>query len=384
MKIIPRTVEAMMRKKKQECVIPLGRPDKKELEKGSYETLRLYTDPGDTDSATYDVTVPYYGSGTPEEFLIFIKNVKKVLNGQNLTTGPQKYSTMKRLLKGDALATFEAAEAEAGTQTTEHFEVCVKELTKHVFPARAAQLQKRFMRRYMRKPREVSIREYVARVVELNSYLVFFPDPTENTPATSLPDDELLDILEWGIPNSWQKQLIIQNLDPLEMSIKEFIDFGERQERAEAFDFDNGKQVARVDNRQNKKRKTAQDGNDTKKYFCLLHGANPTHDTEDCNHLKKMAEEKKANWKTAAKKPKAKAAPEKKYSLNELNSLAKAQAKKMLQKHQANKKKAAAAKKEKEEEEEDLYNFDGLNIDDDLDNLSDDIAGADLVDTDEE
>ena len=77
---IPRTV-AMKARRKMEPVIPLERDEPKELVKGDYETLKLYTKPTDTDSATYKISVSYFAMGKPEEFLKFIENICKVIVG---------------------------------------------------------------------------------------------------------------------------------------------------------------------------------------------------------------------------------------------------------------------------------------------------------------
>ena len=90
------------------------------------------------------------------------------------------------------------------------------ELTAHVFPARAAQMQKRWMRRCMRKPGEVCAWEHINRVKEINEHLTQFPDPREGVASEKLGDDELKDILDFGNPRSWQKQMILQGFDPIE------------------------------------------------------------------------------------------------------------------------------------------------------------------------
>ena len=54
-------------------------------------------------------------------------------------------------------------------------------LTKHVFPARAAQTQKRYMRRYLRKPADKTTREHMARVVEINELISKFPEVIHGT-----------------------------------------------------------------------------------------------------------------------------------------------------------------------------------------------------------
>ena len=345
---IPRTPTAVLRRK-QEAVIPLERPPKREFEKGDCETLRLYTDPANTESASYDIVIPYYGSGTPEEFLKFQADLKKVFTGQNLTTGPKRFIMARRLLKGDALATFNAAAEKQTSETVDSFEACMKELTAHVFPAQAAQMQKRWMRRYMRKPKEVCAREHINRVKEINEYLTQFPDPREGVASEKIGEDELKDILDFGNPRSWQKQMILQGFDPIEKSMKEFTDFCERLERTQ--ELEPNQPDVQVAGRKSKKAKLQHNSNNNKssneKFYCAVHGKNSTHSTAECKAIqsaKKTVEDRK---KESSKKE-----TNKKYSKSELNNLAKAHAKRMI--------KSIAAKKKKEEssDDEDLYNFD--------------------------
>eukprot|EP00957_Ditylum_brightwellii_P013916 1050358-Ditylum_brightwellii.AAC.1 len=61
--------------------------------------------------------------------------------------GPPSYVVAKILLKGDALTVFEQAEIARGNQTVPHFELCLDGVAKHVFPEKADQIQKRYMRR---------------------------------------------------------------------------------------------------------------------------------------------------------------------------------------------------------------------------------------------
>ena len=71
--------------RKKEAIIPLERPEKKSLEKGQYEQLTLYNNPSTPDtSTTFKIDVPYFGTGTPEEYLLFKKQVDKVIVGQGL------------------------------------------------------------------------------------------------------------------------------------------------------------------------------------------------------------------------------------------------------------------------------------------------------------
>jgi len=73
-------------------IVPLQRPEKKDLTKGDYVTLKCKTRPGDPNSATYGLPIPYFKSGTPEEFLKWKRNVEKAIIGQGATDGPSKYT----------------------------------------------------------------------------------------------------------------------------------------------------------------------------------------------------------------------------------------------------------------------------------------------------
>ena len=77
----------------------------------------------------------------------------------------------------------------------------------------------------------MSTREFVARVQQLNDYLEFFPPFADDQ---KLPEDELLDILEFSIPNSWQAEFIRLGYDPMTGDLKKFIDHCERMETIEA------------------------------------------------------------------------------------------------------------------------------------------------------
>ena len=88
------------------------------------------------------------------------------------------------------------------------------------------------MRRFLCKPCIMRVKDYAARVVEINSYISDFPPVNATTPATMLGDNELIDLLEFGIPVRWQKYMVMQRFDPLNGTIKEFSKFCELLEDA--------------------------------------------------------------------------------------------------------------------------------------------------------
>ena len=50
--------------------------------------------------------MPYFKSGTCEQFLEFMDKVQAVIVGQNLTAGPQKVAFMQTVLKDNAYTYF--------------------------------------------------------------------------------------------------------------------------------------------------------------------------------------------------------------------------------------------------------------------------------------
>ena len=132
--------------------ISLHRPARRELNKDEVLNFTLQTDPKNKDSTTYELTIGYFSKGTAEELLLFLRSVKKILKGQDITTGPAQYALMRRLLQGDALAAFNKAAKENATETTANYEECVRALITHILPRKALATQKRYiLRKTIRK-----------------------------------------------------------------------------------------------------------------------------------------------------------------------------------------------------------------------------------------
>jgi hypothetical protein len=104
----------------------------------------------------------------------------------------------------------------------------------------------------------------------------------------SLGEDELLDILLWGTPKSWQKEMDRQGFDPLEMGIRETVDFMERMEETEDPPM---KLVAKKPDKRPGKGSLKKPPGATA--YCMLHG-HGNHDTSDCKALQKEAKRIKA------------------------------------------------------------------------------------------
>ena len=104
-----------------------------------------YDTPGDSTSGKYVIKIPRFDFGAPEEWVIFIDLVQKVLLGQNVTTVPPIYECMERVLKGDAKDGFTHQANLIGSCTVGNFTTVLATMTVDIFPTLAYQDQKRYM-----------------------------------------------------------------------------------------------------------------------------------------------------------------------------------------------------------------------------------------------
>ena len=287
--------------------ISLRRPEKKDEGKHD-EKIKCRTNPGEADSTTYEIPVAYFKDGSPEEWLLFKKKLTRCITGQNVTSGPTKYALAKRLLGGRALADFNHAANAHGNESLANYKRCINAVTLGVFPQKALQDQKRWMRRFLKKPRDMPVRDYIARVIEINDYLIEFPPTVVGGDSTKLPDDELLDLLEFGIPIKWQRQMQVQNFEPTAGTLREFQDFCERLESA-LDEYPNGEkdETSKKPSGQEKgKKKRRRNTNDEDLKFCMMHGKNPTHTTEQCRTLKREVDKQKKSRENNGEKKSSK------------------------------------------------------------------------------
>ena len=138
--------------------IPFVKPTKKPLSKEQYHTYKLRSSPTNRESPTYNVAVPYFGTGTCKEYLTFLKNFEKVKKGQNITSGANEFALVRRLLEGKALTAFKL-EVQDLEETAANRELGFEAIAKIVFPPKAALTQKCYMRQFLRKQKGMPIHE---------------------------------------------------------------------------------------------------------------------------------------------------------------------------------------------------------------------------------
>ena len=116
-------------------IIKLERPLEKVLKKGEYIAIKCHNTPGDNNFWSYEINLPYYGGGSPGEWLVWKDKLLKVLDGQIISMGPLQYMFTECLLTGDAKLTYNQAALGIGIRTIDNFNKVLLEMTKHAFPA---------------------------------------------------------------------------------------------------------------------------------------------------------------------------------------------------------------------------------------------------------
>ena len=201
-----------------------------------------------------------------------------------------------------------------------------------VAPYKSLEKQKRYMRRKMRKPADMKTRTYVQHLYRINRDELPALPPGNNNQA--LPDDEVKDIITYGLPRSWTRRMDEFDFDPYSSDIAELVAFCERLESAE--DFDKGQpDVNHSSKKSGKKPRTSKHKSSSRgdgDKWCDYHETN-THNTSECDVLKKLKASKgdgggKPSFKNKTWKRKSDDAS--KYSKKELAAIGKAAGKKAI------------------------------------------------------
>jgi len=135
------------------------------------------------------------------------------------------------------------------------------------------------------EPLDMKAKQCIMHIYRINSEEIAQCPPAFNNTQCLTPD-EIIDILLFGAPKSWQREMDRQGFVPLAKTVTEVVEFVERIEMSE--DFDGNNKVAAVTKKGNNinKKKSYNKGNldaDGSK-CCMLHGNNNTHDALEHEH----------------------------------------------------------------------------------------------------
>ena len=166
----------------------------------------------------------------------------------------------------------------------------LNDAVKHLLPNKTLQRVKRYLRREARRPVDMSVKQHIMHIYRINTKEEIPRCPPAFNNTQCLGDDEIVDILLFGTPKSWQREMDRQGIDPMSKTSIELAEFIECIEMSEGFDGDK-KVAAAMKEGNNKKKANGKgcSGADGSKH-CVLHGNNNTHDTSKCKTL--MAQKK--------------------------------------------------------------------------------------------
>jgi len=304
--------------------------------KDKMSNYRLLTDPADKDSNKYDFSVNQFsGTESIRELLRFVENVETLRKGMALTTTSSSdvalaASIVTRLLHGSAEDAFTqgmdehrakrwldlravaysnaTASGSAAVTTAdreraaaavpnpdvseEDFQAGLQRLVTLHTPFRVLARVKRFLRRHCRKPVDMKFRTFVAHFCRINDKeLPMLPPFAATNKLSAL---EVQEILQYAIPSSWSRKLQEQGHDPVTMNITEFITKVEFIEGAEEFTIPKKNDSSKTTSKSKGKGKSLIKDGDKPSHYCLHHGKNHTHDTNDCKVMKEQAKRVKS------------------------------------------------------------------------------------------
>ena len=380
-------------------ILPLV-PEDDDLEYGDstkVSTFKLRTVPADADSAKYSFAIQIMdGTRSVRQAINWYNRTKKLFRGLALTDCEAKDNLIKELVKDAPLAAYQAtitsqralawahakdgAEAGAPPRDTTSGETAAAyrerieevrnavpepdlndEMIDHglgsviesVCPYKALEKQKRYMRRFMRKPADMLTRSYVNHIIRMNNEEI--PCLPPFLPNQGLSEDEIVDIVLYGVPKSWINKMDEHDFDPLAHSLEELISFCERLESAEQLERGAAehKQPSNGKKSSSKKFKSSRNNSDSGSgKWCHYHETD-THNTADCETLKRIkSREKNGNSSSGPSKNKTwkrKADDAKSYSKKELSAIGKKAAKDAIKKAKAE---CNAVAKRKSEDDE--------------------------------
>jgi hypothetical protein len=144
---------------------------------------------------------------------------------------------IKTLLRGETLTTFEASIEEQRQDpnglvplTMDMVTKALAEVSDTIFPHRALEIQKQWMRKHLKKPAELFICLTSSALSRMNNCLPFFPEGDEDSKFTQ---EELSDILECSLPLAWRYKYDYDRYIPTDHNKAIFIYICEAIERKE-------------------------------------------------------------------------------------------------------------------------------------------------------
>ena len=347
--------------------------------------LELKTNPTEDASPKYKMSMRILeGSEDVRTILRWRRDLEQVTHGLNLTTAANMRVMYLKMMKGNPAAIFRARldqlcdkEKKAAIKTAERahedqdhmnelnrrevlaflntdmIRYSLNLLLTQILPKKILERVKRYIRRECRKSSDTSIRAWVNHLHRMNNEEIANLPPFN--PDQALREDEMIDIVLYGTPRSWQREMDRQGFDPMLSDLGQVVDFLERIEMSEEQNLDSKKPAAKSNGKHSPSKG---DGGGNGKKFCLLHG-HGNHTSDECHKLIAEAKRHKSDQYSSNKNHvnrtwQKKAAEGSASSKKELAAFVKKAVQKGVQKELA----AIDTKKRKSDDDAELHAFD--------------------------
>eukprot|EP00957_Ditylum_brightwellii_P182463 13899939-Ditylum_brightwellii.AAC.1 len=109
--------------------------------RGNYHTYKLYMVPHNANLPTYNLAIPFFNTGSVEEWLKFQQNIQAIITGQNITDPQGMYAITKSMLHGDTLTSFENTMGVNVLQLEPAYKKTMEDIHTHMFSLQAYIMQ---------------------------------------------------------------------------------------------------------------------------------------------------------------------------------------------------------------------------------------------------
>ena len=178
-----------------------------------------------------------FDNETVPEWIETLGNIRQVWNCNNVVGPHERVGIVYSILKDEALDHFEGSlkEQQEPTEnnpsvelTNDMVEKALSAVSNAVFPHRALENQKLWMKRHLRKPKDMKYRLLQSRVLKMNNSLPLFPGANENS---KFSPPEILEILEYSLPQAWRSKFDLDGYLPSKFNKERLLQEAEAVER---------------------------------------------------------------------------------------------------------------------------------------------------------
>ena len=138
-------------------------------------------------TATYNISVQRFNEGSVHQWIVFRQNLDEIWTQNGVNSPADRLASIRGILRGESLNTFNTSIKENRNTidkngvssmialSGEEVFTGIQSVAETVFPYKALVNQKLWMRKVLKKPKELSFRKTVSAVGRLNNRLPFFP-----------------------------------------------------------------------------------------------------------------------------------------------------------------------------------------------------------------